>query len=308
MSNPNTPTGVPWSALEALLGAAHAHLLRETGAAGRVDGKRLEAKQVAAHGYAFLATELAAARALVAWAERMGDARSTHIANAFVAELCRTLPGGVDLGPGESVALTELGIDHALASRTLGSAEVTEFVGKHGGSDVLLALANDDVAREARFDGLTEMHREIRAEFARFVDAEVIPIAQHIHREDVLIPMELLRRMAELGVFGLTIPEKYGGLGLGKVAMCVVTEELSRGYIGVGSLGTRAEIAAELILGGGTDAQKSEWLPKIAAGEVLPTAVFTEPNHGSDLAHIRTRAERQADGGYVVHGQKTWIT
>ena len=93
--------------------------------------------------------------------------------------------------------------------------------------------------------------------------------------------------MAELGVFGLTIPEEYGGMGLGKESMCVVSEELSRGYIGVGSLGTRSEIAAELILGGGTEAQKQKWLPKIASGEMLPTAVFTEPNTGSDLASLQ---------------------
>src|SRR5262249_49624186 len=144
-------------------------------------------------------------------------------------------------------------------------------------------------------------------EFRRFTDREVAPIAQHVHRNDVLVPMELIAKMSELGVFGLTIPEKYGGLGLGKVAMCVVTEERTRGYIGVGSLGTRAEIAADLILGGGTEAQKSEWLPKIAAGEVLPTAVFTEPNFGSDLAHIQTRAEKQG-ATWRVTGQKTWIT
>ncbi len=138
------------------------------------------------------------------------------------------------------------------------------------------------------------MLEAIRAEFRRFVDSEVVPIAQDVHRRDVLIPMELLKKMGELGVFGLTIPEEYGGQGLGKVAMCVVTEELSRGYIGVGSLGTRAEIAAELILIGGTDEQKQAWLPKIASGQTLPTAVFTEPNYGSDLAHIKARAEKQA--------------
>jgi (2S)-methylsuccinyl-CoA dehydrogenase len=113
--------------------------------------------------------------------------------------------------------------------------------------------------------------------------------------------------MSELGVFGLTIPEDFGGMGLGKESMCVVSEELSRGYIGVGSLGTRSEIAAELILGSGTAAQKEKWLPKIASGEVLPTAVFTEPNIGSDLASIKTRAVREGDV-YRVYGNKTWIT
>jgi (2S)-methylsuccinyl-CoA dehydrogenase len=154
---------------------------------------------------------------------------------------------------------------------------------------------------------------QTQREFRKFVDREVKPIAQDVHRRDVLIPMELVTKMSELGVFALTIPETYGGLGLGKIAMCVVTEELSRGYIGVGSLGTRAEIAAELILGGGTEEQKTHWLPKIAAGEVLPTAVFTEPNHGSDLAHIQSRATLESGatpgtGTWRVRGQKTWIT
>jgi (2S)-methylsuccinyl-CoA dehydrogenase len=113
--------------------------------------------------------------------------------------------------------------------------------------------------------------------------------------------------LAELGVFGLTIPEEFGGLGLGKVAMCVVSEELSRAYIGVGSLGTRSEIAAELILCGGTSAQKEKYLPLIASGAILPTAVFTEPNTGSDLAALRTRARRDGDV-YLISGNKTWIT
>jgi (2S)-methylsuccinyl-CoA dehydrogenase len=116
------------------------------------------------------------------------------------------------------------------------------------------------------------------------------PFAQAWHRANEYIPLAVIAQMADLGVFRLTIPVEYGGLALGKEAMCVVSEELSRGYIGVGSLGTRSEIAAELILGNGTDAQMRHWLPKIAAGEVIPTAVFTEPNVGSDLAAVRTRA------------------
>jgi (2S)-methylsuccinyl-CoA dehydrogenase len=108
-------------------------------------------------------------------------------------------------------------------------------------------------------------------------------------------------------VFGVSFPEEFGGMGLGKEAMCIVSEELSRGYIGVGSLGTRSEIAGELILANGTDEQKQKYLPKIAAGEILPTAVFTEPNTGSDLASLKTRAVLDGDH-YVVTGQKTWIT
>ena len=121
------------------------------------------------------------------------------------------------------------------------------------------------------------------------------------------IPMEVIGGLADLGVFGLTIPEEFGGMGLGKTAMCVVTEELSRAYIGVGSLGTRSEIAAELIIGGGTPAQKEKYLPRIASGEIMTTAVFTEPNTGSDLASLRTRAVRDGDV-YRISGNKTWIT
>ena len=122
----------------------------------------------------------------------------------------------------------------------------------------------------------------------KFADSEVIGNAQNWHRTNSYIPLEIIAQMSELGVFGLTIPEEFGGMGLGKESMCVVSEELARGYIGVGSLGTRSEIAAELILGSGTAAQKEKWLPKLASGEVLPTAVFTELNTGSDLASIKT--------------------
>ena len=147
----------------------------------------------------------------------------------------------------------------------------------------------------------------IRDEMRKFADGQVMPHAHEWHLKNQYIPLEIVEQMSELGVFSLTIPEEYGGMGLGKELMCVVSEELSRGYIGVGSLGTRSEIAAELILGSGTEDQKRKWLPKIASGEVLPTAVFTEPNTGSDLASLRTRAVKEG-GTYKVFGNKTWIT
>jgi (2S)-methylsuccinyl-CoA dehydrogenase len=147
----------------------------------------------------------------------------------------------------------------------------------------------------------------VRDQFRKFALDRVVPHAHDWHLKDELIPFSVVEEMGALGVFGLTIPETFGGAGLGKTAMCVVSEELSRGYIGVGSLGTRSEIAAELILGGGTAAQKEYWLPKIASGEILPTAVFTEPNTGSDLGSLRTRAVRDGDT-WTVTGNKTWIT
>jgi (2S)-methylsuccinyl-CoA dehydrogenase len=148
----------------------------------------------------------------------------------------------------------------------------------------------------------------IRDQFRRFAADRILPSAHEWHLADELIPDEIVTEMADLGTFGICIPEEYGGLGLGKTAMCVVTEELSRAWIAAGSLGTRSEIAGELILLGGTDEQKAKWLPRIATGEVLPTAVFTEPDTGSDLGSVRTRAVKDGEGGWRINGAKTWIT
>jgi (2S)-methylsuccinyl-CoA dehydrogenase len=282
---------------------------------GRVSGKLLEEHQLAAHALAYLATELEASRQLVAWAKRVsadgsGGELELRLAGAYVGELVRELPGGVNLGACESLGLGEMGLTADDVKSTLLASGVQAIAERHASGDAVCQLARLS-HEQSSFGALglgDETLEAIQSEFRKFAQREVDPIAQDVHRKDVLIPMELIDKMSELGVFGLTIPEEYGGQGLGKVAMCVVTEELSRGYIGVGSLGTRAEIAAELILGGGTDEQKQEWLPKLATGEVLPTAVFTEPNYGSDLAHIKTRAEKQADGSWRVNGQKTWIT
>ena len=147
----------------------------------------------------------------------------------------------------------------------------------------------------------------IQDQFKKFTDEEIIPEANEWHLADKLIPDEILSKMSDLGVFSIAIPEEYGGLGMGKVAMCVVTEELSRGFLAAGSLGTRAEIAGELIRLGGTEEQKQKYLPKIASGETLTTAVFTEPNTGSDLGSLSTRAVLN-DGEYTINGNKTWIT
>jgi (2S)-methylsuccinyl-CoA dehydrogenase len=182
-----------------------------------------------------------------------------------------------------------------------------------GATDPALRLSLARRAAETRAsgsygeDGLDETMAMVRDQFRRFATDKVQPFAPDWHKADRLIPIEIVEEMAALGVFGLTIPEEFGGHGLGKIAMCVVSEELSRGYIGVGSLGTRSEIAGELILRGGTEGQKKTWLPRIASGEILPTAVFTEPNTGSDLGSLRTRAAK--DGAvYRVSGNKTWIT
>tara|TARA_B100000035_G_scaffold16217_1_gene13108 strand:- start:1192 stop:2541 length:1350 start_codon:yes stop_codon:yes gene_type:complete len=147
----------------------------------------------------------------------------------------------------------------------------------------------------------------IQDQFRKFTEEEIIPYANEWHLKDDLIPDQTLAKMAELGVFSIAIPENYGGLGMGKIAMCVVTEELSRGFLAAGSLGTRAEIAGELIRLGGTEDQKKKYLPEIANGNILTTAVFTEPNTGSDLGSLATRATLNGSD-YTITGNKTWIT
>ncbi|RLB49369.1 MAG: acyl-CoA dehydrogenase [Deltaproteobacteria bacterium] len=296
-------------AIEGIYQRAHDNVKAIVIEGERISGKKLNENQLAAHAVAYLATELEACRQMASWAERVGGDYEGKVARAYVGEVARAIVGGVDLGACENIGLWELGITDADLRETVLQADVIAFSAEHANGSVYLELAAQ--ARDHGFPNPgfeDEMLEEIRSQFAKFVDAEVIPRAQDIHRQDILIPMDIVDQMSELGVFGLTIPEEYDGLGMSKVAMCVVTEELSRGYIGVGSLGTRSEIAAELIMGGGTEEQKKEWLPRLAAGEVLSTAVFTEPNIGSDLAHLGTRAVKQSDGSYLLNGQKTWIT
>ena len=274
---------------------------------GRVSGKAVEQEQFAAHGLSWLATYVESLRQMLAWAERLhasgrlGEMERLLLQIGF-GEYLSQIRGGIPMAQGEIVRLHDLGVEDALDFGDL----------LHGNTDaarkclVELMIERDGVATFGD-TGLDEEYEMIRDQFRRFADDKVVPFAHEWHLKDELIPMEILTEMGDLGVFGLTIPEQYGGFGMTKTAMCVVSEELSRGYIGVGSLGTRSEIAAELIICGGTEAQKQYWLPKIASAEILPTAVFTEPNTGSDLGSLRTRAVLDGDE-YTVTGNKTWIT
>jgi (2S)-methylsuccinyl-CoA dehydrogenase len=240
---------------------------------------------------------------------RFGELEALMVQVAF-GEYLSQLAGGIPMSQGEIVRWRDLGLTHDDAG-TLFNDAVRKLVITGNTAAVRARVAELIVAQAgaATFGdpGLEDTYEQIRDQMRRFADAEVVPYAHDWHLKDDYIPMSVIKQMAELGVFGLTIPEEFGGLGLGKESMCVVSEELSRGYIGVGSLGTRSEIAAELILGGGTPEQKAKWLPKIASGEVLPTAVFTEPNTGSDLASLKTRGRREGDV-YKITGNKTWIT
>ena len=276
---------------------------------GRVDAGLLEADQAAAHGLAWTATTVEALRQMRLWAEGLrgaggyGEIEALILQIAF-GEYLGQLRGGLPMNQGEILRPEAMGI----APPDLGAA--TRLVGE-GNSPAararLVALLRESSSTILGRSGLDDDLEMIRDQFRRFTLDRVAPNAHEWHLKDELIPLELIAELSELGVFGLTIPEEFGGLGMPKAAMCVVSEELSRGWIGVGSLATRSEIAAELILCGGTDAQKAHWLPGLASGEVLPTAVFTEPNTGSDLGALRTRATRDGDD-WTINGNKTWIT
>jgi (2S)-methylsuccinyl-CoA dehydrogenase len=299
-------------AAEALLADATEAVRQRVTAEHHIIERLFEREQRATHGLAWLATYVEGIRQLAAYAERMHASGRLSEMEALLVQLgigeyFEQIAGGIPMSPGEMVRPSDLGLSAGAVSQRL--ALILEGFSS-GGVDhrsrlVELMRAHHD----ATFGdcGLDETLNTIREEMRKFAETEVMPQAQQWHRQNAYIPYEIVTQMGELGVFGLTIPAEYGGLGLGKESMCVVSEELSRAYIGVGSLGTRSEIAAELIISGGTGEQKRKWLPKIASGEVLPTAVFTEPNAGSDLASLRTRAVR-GGGVYRVYGNKTWIT
>jgi (2S)-methylsuccinyl-CoA dehydrogenase len=271
--------------------------------AGKLDRAALDREQHIVHGLAWVATYAETLREVRDWAQALSDAgkfgeTEQLLAKLLAAEYAAQLAGGVPMTQVETIRPADFGIAAPEVTLRVTQAEKTR----------LAALLHDAQGR-ATFENtnLDADFELIRDQFRKFADDKIMPYAHGWHCNDELIPIEIVEEMGALGVFGLTIPEEFGGSGLGKTSMCVVSEELSRAWIGAGSLGTRSEIAAELIMIGGTDAQKAEWLPKIASAEILPTAVFTEPNTGSDLGSLRTRAIR--DGGdYVVTGAKTWIT
>ncbi len=300
---------------EAVLARATDTVRAQVTEGGRVSGALVETHQTAAHGLAWLATYVESLRQMQGWAERLnadgtfGEIEALIHQIAF-GEYLWQMQGGIPMSQGEVLRLQDMGLDEQDA-RLLMTPEVLALT--RGGNTQAARARLVEMMRENHgratvgATGLDDELEMIREQFRRFADDKVVPHAHDWHLKDELIPMEIIGELAEMGVFGLTIPEEYGGFGLSKASMVVVSEELSRGYIGVGSLGTRSEIAAELILCGGTEEQKQKWLPGLSSGEILPTAVFTEPNTGSDLGSLRTRAVKDGDD-YIVTGNKTWIT
>ena len=272
-------------------------------------------EQHAAHSLAWIATYKATLTELLNWAERLEsenkflETEQLILQFAF-SEYLSQLWHGIPMSQMEYARPQDLGLKNGLFNE-LSTASVKDLMlnGNEASDRVKLAdiLQNSFSSKNFGNLGLDDTSSMIIQEFKKFVEEDVVPHAHEWHLKDELIPMEVINKMSELGIFGLTIPEEYGGLGMSKLSMCVVTEELARGYIGIGSLGTRTAISSELLLIGGTEAQKKKWLPKIASGEILPTAVFTEPNTGSDLASLKTRAVKDGDD-YSITGNKTWIT
>ena len=276
----------------------------------------VEAEQTATHGLAWLATYVESLRQMQKWGEKLdGEGKFAEMEQLIhqiaFGEYLWQIIGGIQMSQNEIVRLQDLGLSPA-DQATLNADAVSTLCQSGNTQAARSRLAELMVEQQGATmfgaSGLDEELEMIRDQFRRYAVEKVEPHAHEWHLKDELIPMSVIEELSEMGVFGLTIPENLGGFGLPKAAMVVVSEELSRGYIGVGSLATRSEIAAELILAGGTDEQRSYWLPKISSGEILPTAVFTEPNTGSDLASLRTRAVKDDNGDYKITGNKTWIT
>ncbi|NBN80506.1 acyl-CoA dehydrogenase [Microvirga tunisiensis] len=310
-----TQTRAAVETISSLVDTATRRVREAVSKGGKISSELVDREQRATHGLAWLATYGEALRQLDAYQLRLREqGRHGEIEELIVrlgfAEYLAQIFGGIPMNQGEFVRLGDLGLSAAeiAAARTPAIEQLMAEGNTPAVRARLAELIRHQASRSTFGDsGLDATLEQIRGEMRRFAEDKVVPYAHEWHLRNDYIPLEVIAQMAELGVFGLTIPEEYGGLGLGKESMCVVSEELSRAYIGVGSLGTRSEIAGELILCGGTEEQKQKWLPLIASGEILPTAVFTEPNTGSDLASLRTRAVLDGDV-WKISGNKTWIT
>ena len=288
------------AAARAYLAEAHAAL------AERLTSRSIDQEQRAAHGFAWVATSVAALEAVAAWRALNGDPNPADalVARLAFAETLAQIVGGLPMGQNEIARPADLGLGAAARRLAEAAADLIDADLAPARAELAALLAAGQWPSESFHDAELDT---VRDQFRRFTEAQIVPHAHRWHLANALIPDATVAAMADMGTFGVCIPEQYGGLGLDKLVMCVITEELSRGWIGAGSLGTRSEIAGELIVLGGTEAQKAQWLPRIASGEVLPTAVFTEPDTGSDLGALQTRASVR-DGHWMIDGAKTWIT
>jgi (2S)-methylsuccinyl-CoA dehydrogenase len=316
LDNLLTLTEAAIAPVDAIVSMARDRLRTKLSVDGRVSSTLVEQNQTAAHGLAWLATYAKALRQMQKWAKELSTESKFGEVEALIhqiafGEYLLQICGGIQMNQGEVLRLQDMGLGQDdMRAMMLPEVQILTQSGNTQAARVRLVALMQERSAEiiVGASGLDDELEMIREQFRRYAVEKVEPFAHDWHLNDDLIPMEIVEDLADMGVFGLTIPEEYGGFGLSKASMCVVSEELSRGYIGVGSLGTRSEIAAELIIAGGTEAQKQKWLPQLASAETLPTAVFTEPNTGSDLGSLRTRAVKNENGDYTITGNKTWIT
>lgn len=290
---------------------ATALMLQRCGQPSKVAAARHEQRRV--HGLAWISTIIKALEQTLRWAEELeakGKFRDieTLIVKVGFGEYLSGLIGGISMSQNEYVRPRDLDLHEAAAALEY-DKDVSFFLKEGNTVDnraaIIASMLNGDFPSEAMSDDDLDMMRD---QVRRFASDRIAPHAHRWHLNNELLPAQIIAEMAEMGVFGISVDAEYGGMGLGKLAMCVVTEELSRAWIAAGSLGTRSEIASDLITSSGTEQQKRQWLPSIVTGKVLPTAVFTEPNTGSDLASLETKAIMSSDGGWRVTGSKTWIT
>ena len=300
------------SALDGYVDQVHRVVAEATIKDGKVVPELADQHQRILHGYAWIISTSTALRVLLRWAESLqenGNYRSVEKLSVQIAfgEYLAQIVGGLSMGQNEVVRPADFGLT-AQADDLAHQIAIAELLSHGNTAKSRRALAEhcrDGVfANENLGDDFIDAARD---QYHRFTNERIIPHAHKWHLDNALIPDQTVAELAAMGTFGICIPEEFGGLGLGKLAMSVVTEELSRGWIGAGSLGTRSEIAGELILLGGTAKQHAQWLPGIANGDVLPTAVFTEPDVGSDMGSLTTRAVK-TETGWEIKGNKTWIT
>ncbi len=284
------PTSADLVTAAAALDAAQAVLDRGI---SRLANDGIDENQVLAYDVAHAAAGVMAARGLLSYGQK-GDTESLVTA-AFAADVI------ADLAAKIYGRETEWNVEPG----ALDAAR--EFVATYRDPQFLASLADTDGPR-----GLTDDFELVQDTFRRFAEEKLVPIAEHIHRHNADIPEEIITGLAEMGAFGLSIEEEYGGFASGDesdyIAMVVATEELSRGSLGAGgSLITRPEILARALEAGGTEEQKHEWLPKLATAEVMNAVAVTEPDYGSDVAGVKVTAT-PVDGGWLINGVKTWCT
>ena len=298
-----------WTATDRIFNEAKAALSDKVRKGGALSPADLDQHQHETHGLSWLATYRDTLKALAAYATQLEASGKFGrleqlLAQIACGEYLNQIAGGIPMNQTEFFRVGSLGV----SLQSLQECKLFTTGNTAENRSALIGLMQEQQGELTTGNcGLDDTINDMRATMQRFVAGRIAPYAHQWHRNNEYVPLEVISELAELGVFALTLPEEFGGLGMPKEAMCVVSEELSRGWIAVGSLGTRAEIACELILCGGTQEQQAKWLPKIASGEILPTAVFTEPDTGSDLGSLRTRAVKEGNV-YKVTGNKTWIT